>query len=194
MRQGQAHDAALKIHKPNWQNIRCLTSNLLALFHSEERCSRERWRSCQGQRTEHPGAWDAPGQDRTGCRWCLHPSLHSSTFAFLQSGFYFHFKVSTLLKNALCSASCLQSWVVFWSLWGLSWSPSARPKRPGWSAPCSTSSSTWRRRRGRRWSCVWSASSGPRPRRGPSYDRPWRWGEPVLSYQRLLHRHSLNIQ
>lgn len=71
---------------------------------------------------------------------------------------------------------CLQNWGVCWNLWGLSWFPSARPRRPGWFALCWTSFLTWRQQQGRKLSCVLNALSGPRLRREPSYDKLWRWG------------------
>lgn len=67
-----------------------------------------------------------------------------------------------------------QSWGVCWSTCAPSSTPSPRPRPPGWSAPCWTSSWTWRPPRARRSTCAWSASSGPRRRRGPSSDRRWR--------------------
>lgn len=69
---------------------------------------------------------------------------------------------------------CFQNWEAFWNLWGLSWFPSARPRRPGWSDLCWTSFLTWRQQQGRRLSCVLNALSGPKLRREPSYDRLWR--------------------
>lgn len=69
----------------------------------------------------------------------------------------------------------LQNSGACWNLSGLSWFPSVKPRQPDSSAPCWTSSSTWRRPRGRRWSCVSNASSGPRQRREPSYDKLWRY-------------------
>lgn len=69
----------------------------------------------------------------------------------------------------------LQNSGACWNSSGLSWFPSVKPRRPDSSAPCWTSSSTWRRPRGRRWSCVSNALSGPRQRREPSYDKLWRY-------------------
>lgn len=69
----------------------------------------------------------------------------------------------------------LQNLEACWNSSGLSWFPSVKPRRPGSSAPYWTSSSTWRRPRGRRWSCVSNALSGPRQRREPSYDKLWRY-------------------
>lgn len=74
-----------------------------------------------------------------------------------------------------CTRGFFQSSGACWSTSAPSWTPSPRRRQLGWFALCWTSSWTWRLPQVKRWSSVWSASSGPKWRRGPSSDRRSRW-------------------
>lgn len=78
-------------------------------------------------------------------------------------------------KIFFCIRGFFQSSGACWSMSAPSWTPSLRPRQLGWFALCWTSSWTWRLPQAKRWSSVWSASSGPKWRRGPSSDRRLRW-------------------
>lgn len=108
-----------------------------------------------------------------------HPSVHSPSSILHKIVLRFSEKEVRTCEN--CGGTLWtvilssQSSEASWSMCALSSTPSPRPKQPGWSAPCWTCSWTWRQPRVRRWSSVWSASSGPRLRRGRSSDRRSRW-------------------